>query len=159
MIQISSRQQLWKFLQRYRGKGPVHYTRAQRIAKVWFCPVEADETTVAAWPSKGRFFAFDTSVDGDPITEHYFESFEGMAEALIAFLLGVHIEEGVDYEEEINQGVRTVEVLAVKRARFRVEFDMPNIEFQQGWRHPCFKRHSTEWYYRPKGMGLLPYGQ
>lgn len=49
------------------------------------------------------------------------------------YLFGKPVVVGDGFTEVINQGRRDCEVIAVKKTRYRIEFDMPNC-VQQGWR-------------------------
>lgn len=118
--------------------GPTHFTNDGKIIKVWLNKRRSDTDQ----------WAFDASKDGDPITTHYFNGFTSILHAASSFLLGVELQEGAMFDELINQGVRDCEVVTVKRARFRIEYEMPNAGMMGAWRKPTFIR-GDGWYYNP----------
>lgn len=56
------------------------------------------------------------------------------ARAVNAFFFSEQVHVGDIFSENINQGDRDCEVVAVKKTRYRIEFEMPNC-VQGGWRH------------------------
>lgn len=76
-----------------------------------------------------------------------------MVNMILRYFYGaIEIKVGGTYTEYINQADRVCEVIDVKRKRFRVEFEMPNVT-QQGWRNGIPALGTM--YYRPELA--LPY--
>lgn len=65
------------------------------------------------------------------------ETFPNETEALRRinlFLLSLFLVDGQGFDSWINQGIRECQVVAIKKTRFRIWFQMPHCE-QYGWRH------------------------
>lgn len=144
MISVSTRSGLREVIQALdcsTRRVPVHVNRGERVAKIW---AYGDE-----------MLAFSASVAGDPITDHQYTGGtapDQFVAALKAFLLGVKVEPGKGFLEDINQADRDCEVLSLKRTRFRIEYEMPNAGMVQAWRKPGLAR-GGDWYYVPRRYG------
>lgn len=98
-----------------------------------------DQRVVASRPQDDGSFELTFQVyepSGDETLQHV-ETYPTEYVALChinLFLLSLFLVDGQGFDSWINQQIRECQVIAIKRTRFRIWFQMPNCE-QYGWRH------------------------
>jgi hypothetical protein len=79
------------------------------------------------------FLDGETKIDAKVYNEQKYGYLREILRAANAWIFGAPVQIGDCWCETINQGPRDVEVVAVKRLRYRIEYEMPNAGMMGSW--------------------------
>ena len=79
------------------------------------------------------FWNGEVQIDSKAYSEKEYAWLRGLLRAANAWIFSAPVQIGDCWSETINQGPRDVEVVAVKKLRYRIEYEMPNAGMMGSW--------------------------
>lgn len=79
------------------------------------------------------FWSGETKIDEKTYNEQKYGYLRELLRAANAWIFAAPVQIGDCWRETINQGPRDVEVIAVKKLRYRIEYEMPNAGMMGSW--------------------------
>ena len=79
------------------------------------------------------FWNGEVQIDSKAYSEKEYAWLRGLLRAANAWIFAAPVQIGDCWSETINQGLRDVEVVAVKKLRYRIEYEMPNAGMMGSW--------------------------
>lgn len=79
------------------------------------------------------FWSRDVQIDSKTYDEKSYGYLREIMRAVNAWIFAEPVQVGDSWTETINQGKRDVEVVAVKKLRYRIEYEMPNAGMMGSW--------------------------